>query len=62
MSITKQTTIWCDGCGTWEQKSATALEIRQELRKKGWIVNFLETYERKDYCPACWEKRERGEK
>jgi hypothetical protein len=61
MSITRQVTVWCDHCGNWQQGSTTADVLRKELRKKGWIVNFLENDERKDFCPDCAVKRRRKE-
>jgi Zn finger protein HypA/HybF involved in hydrogenase expression len=57
MSITRQVTVWCDDCGEWEQRSGPADVLRKELRRKGWLTDFLEDHERKDYCPKCAEKK-----
>lgn len=48
MSVTKETTIWCDSCGVWEQSTDNAPEIRKVLKKEGW-----ERHKGKDYCPKC---------
>jgi len=49
MSLTKQATVWCDDCATWEQASMTARSLRAELRRRGWTRGK----DGKDYCPAC---------
>jgi len=59
MSITKQVTVWCDGCGNWEQASSTAASLRRELKKKGWKT-VLKHHIVTDYCPDCWRKQEEG--
>lgn len=53
MSITRQVTVWCEGCGQWEQASATAKRLRKELRRKGWKSKGT-----KDWCPNCKDKSE----
>lgn len=54
MSISKQTTIWCDGhnCGEWDQASEPADILRRQLRSIGWKVSQPGG---KDYCPKCAE-------
>lgn len=54
MSFTKETTIWCDKCAHWEQKSKTTTKIaRRLLKRQGW--KFVDG---KDYCPNCDPKSE----
>ena len=55
MSVTKQVTIWCDQCGNWDQATATANELRKELKAKGWTK--VTHYSIRDYCPKCSEAR-----
>ena len=52
MSISKQTTVWCDDCRDWKQQSATAAQLRKRLKKKGWTQEGTQ-----DFCPACSKKR-----
>lgn len=48
MSVTKETTIWCDypDCGNFQQDPWLARQIRRRLREKGW-----KRRNGKDYCP-----------
>jgi len=55
MSLSHQVTIWCDSCFHWEQATATAAQLRQELRKKGWTK--VTHYYVQDYCRECSKKR-----
>lgn len=47
MSITKETTIWCDApeCGNHYQDWKDASGVRRELRDRGWVHR-----DGKDYC------------
>lgn len=48
MSITRQVTVCCDYCNTWEQATATVGELRKKLKASGW------THSRgQDFCRAC---------
>lgn len=40
MSVSKETTIWCDAedCDEWVQVQATAEWIRNALGKSGWVT------------------------
>jgi hypothetical protein len=52
MSITRQVTVWCDGCSEWVQATGNARSLRKELKEKGW------TYQRgKDFCDRCTRER-----
>ncbi len=56
MSVTKETTIWCDGCRDWEHGTGTATEIRKRLKMgAGWRVGVRGTVEGGlvDYCRRC---------
>jgi hypothetical protein len=50
MSISKETTIWCDcdGCVIWERLSLPPRKARKELIKYGW-----KRIKNKDVCPSC---------
>lgn len=51
MSITKEITIFCDGCTNWQagsQVNVTAAIVRRECKRFGWV-----RCGRKDYCPTC---------
>jgi hypothetical protein len=52
MSISHETTIWCDyeDCGQWDQATGNAAMVRRDLKKKGWKVNLPGG---KDFCPSC---------
>lgn len=56
MSITKQVTVWCDGCQQWDQSTMTAAAARKDLKKRGWSQRGTN-----DYCPHCTEKMKHGE-
>lgn len=51
MSLTRETTVWCDNneCGVWRQASGSAYRLRRSLKREGW------THEPggKDFCPRC---------
>ena len=51
MSISKQVTVWCDGCVRFEQMTGTVADARKELRTKCW-----KSEGGKDYCPLCVAK------
>jgi hypothetical protein len=55
VSLSKETTVWCDGCGEWEQSADPAPIARRRLPADGWRVGVTgERYrEQTDYCPAC---------
>jgi len=60
VSVTKQTTIWCDGktdeghsCMVWVQVSDPPSRIRQRLKREGWTRGP----DGDDYCPVCSKKR-----
>ena len=48
MTVSRQTTIWCDGCEVWEQYSGNATEVRATLKLHGWVYA-----NRLDKCPKC---------
>lgn len=50
MSVSKQITVWCDGCVEWDQFSDTAKGARRDLKQRGWLVAL---FGGKDYCPIC---------
>jgi hypothetical protein len=57
MSVTREVTVWCDGCMEWDQRSGTrATDLRRELKAKGWTRTKVDG-EWKDYCPECSRKR-----
>jgi len=58
VSVTRQVTIWCDGCSKWEQDSKTASSLRKDLKKRGWTQVFHSGLTL-DYCPECAKKRPR---
>jgi len=53
VSYTKQTTIWCDECGQWDQISGTVEFARRRLRARGWTRARAEDGTYGDYCPNC---------
>lgn len=53
MSVSKETTIWCDSCSVWEQSSDRAVVLRRELKRRRWAQEGA-----KDYCPECSRERE----
>lgn len=57
MSVTRITSIHCDGCGDWSYEDGENVShgtsggpIRRHLRAKGWLVNQPGG---RDYCPNC---------
>ncbi len=48
MSYSKQTTIMCDLCVTWEMMSGTVAYVRKILHRMGWVY-----ISGKDICPTC---------
>ena len=53
MSWTKQTTIWCDECGNWDQVPGSSVKVaRFEVKRTGWIF----TSSGEDICPRCVER------
>ncbi len=36
MSVTKETTVWCDSCTEWHQSSDNAAKLRRDLHRQGW--------------------------
>lgn len=48
MSVTKQTTLWCDICAAWIQESETAEGLRKLVKSRGWT-----RYRGQDLCPVC---------
>ena len=59
MSLSHETTVWCDGegCGQWDQASGNAKSLHKELRKRGWAHSG-----KLDLCPACAAKEREGAK
>lgn len=59
MSITRVTSIHCDGCGVWVYVDIddTASSLRRYLKRHGWRINvkrddgFVQ-----DFCPHCLHK------
>lgn len=50
MSISKQVTVWCDGCQEWVQASGgTVKQLRKELQRRGWRL----TRDGRDFCEEC---------
>lgn len=56
MSITRQNTVWCDGCNDWEQRSYSVKHIRMELKQKGWITARVDG-KVCDFCSKCSKER-----
>ena len=57
MTWSRETTIWCDDCMTWEQRSGGKVaSVRKELKALGW-TSRREDGEVKDWCPTCSAKR-----
>jgi hypothetical protein len=54
MSVSHETTIWCDGegCGQWEQAAGNAKMLRQDLKRRKW----KQLSGGKDLCPSCAEE------
>lgn len=55
MSITKETTIWCDHCGAWEESIENAPILRKQLKHRGWVK-----FKNQDYCPSCVQRQKYG--
>lgn len=55
MSVVKETTIWCDGCGQWERDTVHAATLRKTLKADGWRVAVRGVLDGKlaDYCRWC---------
>ena len=52
MTFSRETTVWCDSCGTWEQEADSSVRrVRRSLRKRGWRHTRTE-----DFCPSCVKK------
>lgn len=53
MTASSLVTVFCDGCGQWEDASVgdTAREARAGARRAGWRIRRGE-----DLCPRCARK------
>jgi len=51
MSVSEQTTIWCDICNARDQANLPIELLRKELEQKGWTT--VREYHVQDYCPRC---------
>lgn len=64
MSVTKITSIHCDGCGDWEYCNITesAADVRRRLARVGWLVGWPDPDSRlrKDFCTKCRAQVGRG--
>jgi hypothetical protein len=60
MSVSRETTIWCDMCGDWERSVYSFGYTRRQLKLKGWTFN---KESKEDFCPDCTElNKEKKEK
>ena len=52
MSITRETTVWCDGegCYEWHQSSGPAAAARSEAKVMKWKIR-----KGLDLCPKCYK-------
>lgn len=57
MSIKAQYNLYCDGCDAWEPHDTTAM-APSEIRNRAATLGWRRVGDR-DYCPACWAKREK---
>lgn len=48
MSLSRDVTVWCDGCTEWRQTNDTASFLRKQLKREGWKHSS-----QKDFCGAC---------
>jgi len=49
MSFTKETTIWCDKCDSWETIPVRNIKtVIRICKKKGWSFKKQESF-----CPKC---------
>ncbi len=55
MSVTHETTIWCngEGCVEWSQQSGGAAWARKVLARHGWSRGKGRAV---DLCPTCTKK------
>lgn len=55
MSISTYTDVWCDVCGTWEDRATakSGREARRNARALGWKIGLPGGL---DVCPSCVSK------